>query len=480
MLNTNKVIENYFYNLLYQLLILVVPLVTTPYVSRVLGAKGVGTFSYTNSIVQYFILFGCVGLNLYGQREIAYAQKDIEKRSIIFWELVFLRCITVSVSAAIFYFSLVLKSEYAGVFFIMILDFIASMIDISWFFQGIEDFKKIVIRNFIIKITGVFLVFIFVKSNDDLMRYVLCHSLTLFLGNLSMWMYVPKLVRKVPLSKLSISKHFKLTLLLFIPQIASSVYTVLDKTMIGYLTGIEEVAFYEQSQKIVKIVMAIVTSLGSVMLPRIANLYKQNNQNEIVSSLKKSIQFVCVVAFPMTLGLIAISRNMVPWFFGPGYEKVVPNMMMIAPIIISIGFSNIIGSQYLVPLGKQREFTISIIAGTSTNFILNLLLIPVFNSIGAAIATFVAESVVTVTQILLIMKEIKFLSMIQRNSKYLLFSMIMFVPTFFCSNILKPCILSTLLCVILGFFIYLFTLLITKDIILKHSIQIIEMLIRKE
>lgn len=180
----NNVVKNYLYNLSYQILVLIVPLITTPYISRVLGAKGVGTFSYTNSVVQYFILFGCVGLNLYGQREIAYVQHNKEKRDKVFWELVILRIITVSTSLAIFYFTLASHGKYAIVFFIMCIDILSSMADISWFFQGIEDFKKIVVRNFIIKIIGVALIFLFVKSSDDLLLYIMCHSSTLFLGNI--------------------------------------------------------------------------------------------------------------------------------------------------------------------------------------------------------------------------------------------------------------------------------------------------------
>ena len=297
----NKVAKNYIYNLIYQILILIVPLITTPYVSRVLGAKGVGIFSYTNSIVQYFILFGCIGLNLYGQREIAYVQHDKEKRNKTFWELLILRIITVSISLILFFCTLATHGQYSYVFIIMSLDILASMVDISWFFQGIEDFEKIVLRNFVIKITGVILIFLFVKSSDDLRLYVLCHSGTLILGNLSMWFYLPKLVGKVALKKLEIKKHVKPTIILFLPQIATSVYTVLDKTMIGYLTGIEEeVAYYEQGQKMVKIVLAFITSLGTVMLPRVANLFKLKEMKKIKQYLSKSFRFIFFISFPIS------------------------------------------------------------------------------------------------------------------------------------------------------------------------------------
>lgn len=460
----NKVAKNYFYNLSYQILVLIVPLITTPYVSRVLGAKGVGTFSYTNSIVQYFILFGCVGLNLYGQREVAYVEHEKTKRDKVFWELVILRIITVSISLSVYLFSLASHGEYAFIFLIMSLDVLASMVDISWFFQGIEDFKKIVVRNFIVKITGVVLIFLFVKSSSDLYLYVICQSATLLLGNLSMWAYIPKFVGKVEVRKLNIKKHIKPTLVLFLPQIATSVYTVLDKTMIGLLTGLEEeVAYYEQGQKIVKIAMTLVTSLGTVMMPRIANLFKQNQPKQVREHLLKSFRFVFFLSFPMMFGLMAISCNLVPWFFGSGYDKVVPNMMVISPILVIIALSNIMGTQYLLPIGRQKEYTLSVVVGCVVNFSMNLLLIPHLLSIGAAIATVIAESSVTGVQIYCIRKDFDFRHIVKENMHYIISAFFMFILTYFLARLLQPSIISTFLCVVVGASMYFGILTIMKD-----------------
>lgn len=476
----NKVAKNYFYNLLYQILVLIVPLVTTPYVSRVLGARGVGTFSYTNSIVQYFILFGCVGLNLYGQREVAYVQHEQTKRNRVFWELVILRIITVSISLLVYLCSLASHGTYAFIFLIMSLDVLASMVDISWFFQGIEDFKKIVVRNFVVKITGVLLIFLFVKSSNDLYLYVICQSVTLLLGNFSMWAYVPKLVGKVEIKNLDIKKHVKPTLVLFLPQIATSVYTVLDKTMIGLLTGIEEeVAYYEQGQKIVKIALTLVTSLGTVMLPRIANLFKQNQLEQVRKYLLKSFRFVFFLSFPMMFGLMSISYNLVPWFFGTGYDKVVPNMMVIAPILVIIALSNIMGTQYLLPIGRQREYTLSVVSGCVVNFSMNLLLIPRFSSIGAAIATVIAESSVTGVQIYCIRKEFNFGQIVRKNIHYIISAFIMFAVTYSLARYLSPSIINTFLCVIVGVGVYLGILVILKDQILFEAREKIKSKIEK-
>ena len=468
----NKVVKNYLYNLSYQILVLIVPLITTPYVSRVLGAKGVGTFSYTNSIVQYFILFGCIGLNLYGQREIAYVQHEKEKRDKEFWELVILRIITVSISLIVFYVTIPFHGKYESVFLVMSLDILASMVDISWFFQGIEDFKKIVVRNFIIKTVGVALIFLFVKSSDDLLLYVICHSAALFLGNLSMWAYIPKLVARVKVRKLEIKKHVRPTVVLFLPQIATSVYTVLDRTMIGFLTGVEEeVAYYEQGQKIVKIVMTLVTSLGTVMMPRVANLFKQNEMDKVKNYLSKSFRFVFFLSFPMMFGLMAVSCNIVPWFFGSGYDKVVPNMMVIAPILVIIALSNIMGTQYLLPTGRQKEYTLSVVTGCVVNFVLNLLLIPQFLSIGAAVATVIAETSVTGVQVYFTRKDFNFGEIIRSNKHYIDFSLIMFVPTYLLAKYLPPSIVNTFICVVVGGVIYAGLLFAMKDETLFEAVE---------
>ena len=476
----NKVLKNYVYNLLYQILIIIVPLITTPYLSRVLGAKGIGIFSYTNSIVQYFIVFGCIGLNIYGQREIAYVQHEKEKRDKVFWELVILRIITVSISLILFYFNLSSHGKYASIFFVMCLDIVASMVDISWFFQGIEDFKKIVIRNFIIKIFGVVLIFLFVKTSDDLLLFVLCHSVTLFLGNLSMWAYIPKLVDEIKINELEIKKHIRPTVTLFLPQIATSVYTVLDKTMIGFLTGVEEeVAYYEQGQKVVKIVMTLVTSLGTVMMPRIANLFKQNEMEKVNNYLYKSFRFVFFLSFPMMFGLMAVSCNIVPWFFGLGYSKVIPNMMVIAPILVIIALSNIMGTQYLLPTGRQKEFTLSVVTGCVVNFILNLLFIPPFLSVGAAVATVIAEISVTGVQAYCTKRNFKFSQIIINNKHYIISSMLMFYPTYFLANYLQPSIVNTFICVLVGCVIYMGLLFAMKDITLFEVIDIAKAKLKK-
>lgn len=459
-----KVIKNYLYNLGYQVLIILLPLVTTPYVSRVLGAKGIGTYGYTNSITQYFILFGCIGLNLYGQREIAYYQNDIQKRSKVFFELLLLRIITVSISIILYYFTFCQNPTYGYIFSIQIIDVVASMFDISWLYQGMEDFKKIVLRNTLVKICGLIIIFMFVKSPADLPIYVLSYSATLLLGNLSMWMYLPKFVKKVNLKYLDIQKHLRPTIVLFLPQIATSIYTMLDKTMIGALTNnTAEVGYYEQSQKIIRMAMTIATSLGTVMLPRVANLFKEGKLDEVKESMYTSFQFISFLTFPLCFGLIGISKGFVPWFFGEGYGKVVYNMMIISPIIIIIGYSNVIGTQFLLPTGRQKEYTLSVCTGTVVNLCCNFLLIPMLLSYGAAIATVIAELSVTLVQVIATRRTFSYKHIFKLVYKYIVAAFLMLVVLLFLSNIMPVGILYTVIQMTAGCFVYFIVLIVLKD-----------------
>lgn len=245
--------------------------------------------------------------------------------------------------------------------------------------------------------------------------------------------------------------------------------------MIGLLTGIEkEVAYYEQGQKIVKIAMALVTSLGTVMMPRIANLFKQNQLEQVREHLLKSFRFVFFLSFPMMFGLMAISCNLVQWFFGSGYDKVVPNMMVISPILVIIALSNIMGTQYLLPIGRQKEYTLSVVVGCFVNFFMNLLLIPHLFSIGAAIATVIAESSVTGVQIYCIRKNFDFRRIIKENAHYIISAFAMFVLTHFLARHLQPSIINTFLCVIVGASTYLGILVIMKDEILLRARKMLE------
>ena len=245
-----SITKNYMYNLIYQVLVLISPLITIPYIARVLGAENIGIYSYTLSITAYFILFGALGMSLYAQREIAYNQDNPPKYSLIFWEMVLLRIITMSISILIYYFTIIKYGTY-------------------------QLYYKI---------------------------------LTLLIGNLSLWLYLPKFLVRIDIRKINILRHLKQTISLFVPQVAVQVYTILDKTMVGTIVQEKaEVGYYDQSQKIIKIALSVVTSLGTVMLPRIANNYIKNEKEAVRAYMKKSFNLIFLLSFQMMFGVCCVT-----------------------------------------------------------------------------------------------------------------------------------------------------------------------------
>lgn len=459
-----SITKNYIYNLTYQILILILPLITTPYISRVLGAENIGIYSYTISITTYFILFGSLGVAMYGQREIAYLQGNRVKYSKTFWEIVILRFITMLISMLVFYITFVRSNQYSIYYAILLLELLASCFDISWFFQGLEEFKRTVLRNTVVKIISIISIFVFVKTENDLSKYLWIYVLSTLIGNGSLWAYLPKYLEKVKIKDFNIIYHIKPTIALFIPQIAIQVYTVLDKVMIGsIIINKSEVGYYEQSQKIIKMLLTIVTSLGTVMIPRMANTYINKDKKKLKEYMYRSFNFVFVLAFPIIFGIIAISNYFVPVFFGEGYDKVSILLCILTPIILAIGLSNAIGTQYLLPTKKQKEFTVSVILGAIINFIINILLINRYGAIGASIGTIIAEICVTGIQFVFIHKEFNVKSIFKMSINYLISAIIMFIVCVIIGKLIKNNIYSIIVQVIIGSLVYAIGLLVLKD-----------------
>lgn len=470
-----SITKNYIYNLFYQVLTIIVPLITTPYLSRVLGAENIGIYSYTLSITTYFILFGSLGVAMYGQREIAYLQDNKFERSKTFFEILIMRFITLGISLLIFFCVFCIHGQYSFYYKILILELLAYSLDISFYFQGLEEFKKTVVRNSLVKIVSVVCIFIFVKNENNLVQYFFIYVISNFLGNLSLWIYLPRYIEKIKVSNLNILKHLKPTIGLFIPQIAAQIYTVLDKTMIGTIVDDKsEVGFYEQAQKIVKLLLTIATSLGTVMIPRMANTFANGDKEKLREYMKHSFAFVLLIAFPLMFGIISISNKFVPMFYGEGYDKVIYLIIIISPILLAIGLSNVIGTQYLLPTKQQKKYTISVIWGAIINFIFNLLFINLWKSIGASIATVMAECVVTGIQFYLVRDEIKISSVLKIMKKYFIASMIMFIVSISIATLISNNILSICIQIGVSGIVYFFILLLLKDEFIVEGGQILK------
>ena len=456
--------KNYIFNVAYQILVILTPLITAPYLSRVLQPDGIGRASFAESIVSYFSLVAVMGINSYGQREISYVQNDIAKRSEVFWNTKLLSFCTSGITIVAYLIFALFQKNNSAIYLILSLNLVSVFFDITWFFQGMEEFAKTVTRNVIVKIMQICYIFLFVKDKTDLPLYVLSLGLFTMLGNLSLWSYLPKYVTKVKLSVLKPFKDFKVVLSLFIPSVAIQIYTVLDKTMIGVITGsAAENGYYEQAMKISKMLLAIITALGIVMVPRIGYLFQNDKKDEIQSYMYRGCRFVWFLGIPICLGIIMTAGNFVPWFFGAGYEKVVPLLQILSLLILIIGFSNVVGVQYLIPTKRQNKFTTSVMLGAVVNFCMNTVMIYFFKSIGAAIASVAAETVVTMSMIFFVKKELSARQMLNEGRNSFLAGAVMALVLLPLSRLFSPSVVHTLVMVSVGATVYFAVLILERD-----------------
>ncbi len=465
-MKTKSIKKNFAFNLVYQILILVTPLIVTPYVSRVLGVDGVGKYSYTKSIVSYFVLFAVLGTTTYGQRAIGYTQKDKEARSRAFWEIFLFRTMTSLLTLVVYagYLFLFASESSRTLYALLSLNILNVVFDVSWFMQGMEEFGKTVTTSILFRILNVCFVFLFVKSASDLWKYVLISVGFTILSNICIWVFLPANLCRV--KNIKPFRNIKGVLQLFLPTIATQVYLVLDKSMIGWLSdGFAENGYYEQADKIVKMVLAIVTALGIVMIPRIACAYKEGKDEQVKYYIYKSYRYVWMMAIPIMFGLIAISKTLVPVFFGAGYEKCEVLLPMLSTLAIIIGLSGVTGTQFFVPTGRQNIMTLTVVIGAVVNVALNAILIPIYVSIGAAIATIIAELCVTIAGFIYVghkrLYELK--PIFTCSWKYWGAGLVMFGVLFAVKPFLPISVGALLVLIVAGAIIYFVTLLILRD-----------------
>lgn len=479
-MNKSSIKKNYFYNLAYQILTILTPLITAPYISRVLGADGVGTVSYVESVVTYFTMFAIMGIATYGQREISYVQDSPRKRSIVFWNAKIFEVFSSSIMLAVY---LVFSYQQSNriLYIIYTLYLLNVIADVSWFFQGMEEFGIIVVRNIIIKIVNILYIFVVVKGKEDIYKYAFGITFFTALASISLWLKLPRYLVKISKSDLHPFKNFRTILSLFIPTIAIQIYTVLDKTMIGVITRDSfENGYYEQAIRISRMVLTIVTALGTVMIPRIGYYFEQKEEGKIQSLMYRGYRFVWFLGIPLCFGLITVASNFVPWFLGEGYDAVVTLLWILSFLILAIGINNVTGMQYLIPTKRQNVFTFTVILGAFVNLFLNFFLIRKYSSAGAAVSSVLAETVIACVQLIIIRKELSPLRVLKEGTNYFLAGMVMALALWSISPLLVPSIISTLFMVGVGILIYFGILLIIKDEFLISNMSQMMIKIRRK
>lgn len=471
--------KNLVYNILYQVLILIIPLITTPYISRVIGPEGIGIHSYTYSIVNYFVLFAMLGINNHGNRSIAMVKDNKEELSKTFVSIYSLQIIMsilmIIIYSIVFIF---IGNKYRAFFAIQFIYIIATLLDINWFFFGMEEFKLTVIRNSVVKVLSMLSIFIFVNDSSDLHIYMIILALGTLLSQIILWKFIGRYIKFIKVSKEDIIKQLKPTIVLFIPVIAVSIYKIMDKIMLGSISGINQVGFYENSEKIINIPISIIVALGTVMLPKIANLESKGQGSEIKRYISISIEFIMFIAFGATFGLIGISPILIPVFLGEKFADCINLVSLLSITILFISWANVIRTQFLIPKKKDRIYINSTILGAIVNLFVNLLLIKTYGALGAVFGTVLAEASVAIYQTIKIRKELDIYNYLKRTVFYIIPASVMFILVRSIGVMLSISVLTVLIQVIIGGIVYIsislcYMYTIKNEIVYKYIRKII-------
>lgn len=451
----SKITRNYVYNLIYQIFVMFIPIVTAPYLARVLGAENQGIFSYVQSVANIVSTVTLLGISSYGNRQIAYDRNDKIKMSNTFWEIMVTRVILASIGTIIYLILAILLSKYTVYFCYYYIWLIGTYVDCTWLYVGVEDMKPAVIKNFVAKILAVIGIFMFVKSSKDLINYIVIWGLSVLVANLLAFSQLKKYVLKPLIKWKNIIFHIKGSAQLFLPYVATLIYLQVDKVMIELLTKqTNQVSFYDNAEKIVTIPLTFITVLSTVMMPRIANEFKNGNRNNIKKYLIKAGDVSLYLAFPMTFGLILLSKQFVPWYLGNEFIPVYLGIIIISPIIISNSLVGISGKQYFMATNQIMILLVSYMSTAIMNIIINLLLIPKFGFIGAAIATLISSYTNVIIQFTYLNKQIYIKEILSNSMRYITYSVFMSIIIFVITNNMKSTPITTIIQIMIGVVTY--------------------------
>lgn len=462
MMKKNNIRLNYIYNLCYQLLNVLLPLITTPYIARVLKADGVGKYSYSYAIAAIFVAVAQLGTVTFSIREIAYYQDNREERSRLFWEIFLFRCLTVAISLIIYYFTFC-RGKNADIFLAQSLCILAVCFDISWYFQGLEQFGLITARDFFSRILGVICVFSFVKTHDDLILYTVILGVTTIIGRVANWFVLPRYLSKISFTRLRIFRNVRTYVILFVPQIANQLYLAVDKSMIGMITGNDyESGYYAQADKILKVCTAILTAVVTVLSPRIAEAFSKGKGEAVQKYVDRTTHFLWMISIPMAVGLISTIGIIIPWFLGDGYESVRWLIYAFSPHIISLAFTTFFG-MLLVNTKKQNEYAMSVATGAVCNILMNAFLIRRYLSIGAVMASVVAELIIAAIQLRVLSKQMDLKVFFPNIGKNILASITMAVVVFVVRRNHAPTMFHSVVVILIGGIVYFLCLMILRE-----------------
>jgi O-antigen/teichoic acid export membrane protein len=459
--NTNRIIIDYAYSIAGDAIRLIAPLITIPYVSRVIGAQGLGTYAYTYAIANYFVLFAMLGVRNHGTRSMA-AAASLNDKSKVFVNIYSVQCIA-AIFSFIAYFvitRLVVKEDYLPLIYIQSLYIISALFDIDWYFYGTRQFNKKVIRVFIFSFVSVVLVFILINKSNDLPVYAAIMAGGYLLSTLLLW---PIALKQITLSKpvfKEVISNIKPMAILFIPVISISLYKIMDRILLGNMSDMTQVGYFDNSEKIITIGVTVIGSFGTVMLPKMSQMVANKEHAKTKTYIRDSMEFIMTIAIAITFGIMGVAQDFSVIFWGKEFSDCASLLAGLALTVIIISWANVIRTQYLIPNKKDKEYIVSVSLGAVINLLLNLLLIPKYKAMGAVIATIAAEFIVALSQSISVRRTLDFKQYIKRIMFPLFAASSMYVTIRLISNAMVLSVGSMLVQIISGAMIYISLLLL--------------------
>lgn len=477
MVQQGKLRKNLIYNIFYQILIIILPLITAPYISRVLGSHNVGVYSYTQAFANYFYLFAMLGVNNYGNRTIAAVRDDRYEVSKTFWEIFSFQFILgLSISTIYLIYCLLFVTEDKIIYLMQFFYVASAVFDVNWLCFGLEKFKFTTIRSTAIRLTMAALTFLLVKTQDDLAIYTAILSGGNLVAVLVIWPFIRKNIDFIKPSGKSILKHLKPNLVLFWPVIAVSLYNIMDKLMLGAMSTKEEVGFYTYAERIAQIPNTLILALDSVIMPRMSNLLAKKDSKTASFLMDNVMMFAMLMASAMSFGLAAVGPTFAPWFYGKEFSRCGLFIVMLSPVIIFKGWAGALRTQYIIPAKKDSIYVISLTVGAVVNLILNTLLIPKYEGVGAVIGTIMAEFTVCFIQFYMVRKDVNIKEYVKNGISFCLIGFIMYVVIYFIREIFNKPLMIMVSQVLIGSIVYLLLACIYLIKIKKNTILVNEAL----
>lgn len=445
--------KNITYKILHQIILFIFPLILTPYISRVLGVKSLGIYSFYYSISIYFSYLAMLGINIYGNRAIAQVKENDKTLKKVFTNIYVLQFIA-SIISLLLYLIFILISKNKIISIIMIMNILTSLFNINWFYFGQEKFKPVIFTQLIIKTLITILIFVFVKNENSLILYSLLKCSSDLIFNIILFIFSIKYIKFNNISKTSVKNNLKPCLLLFIPALATTIYQQTDKVMIGILVNKTEVGYYECASKLITITLGLVSAVLTVISPKMSNLISRKKDDDSKKLFNNSINYILCLATAISFGVISISKEFVPLFFGSSYKSSINLTIGLTVSLLFVSFSNSLKLLYLIPKEKDKIYTNSIIYGTILNITLNYIFISKYNAMGAVISTVITELFVLIYQILKIKNDLNLHNIIKNLIMYIIFGIIMYSIVSLVATINISLIYKTIVEILTGIIVY--------------------------